>query len=185
MNIFTVFFLALGLSMDCFAVSVAGGAKEKRPEIMHALKVAFSFGTFQALMPLFGWLVGYKVKYLISNIDHWIAFILLGAIGVKMIYESFKLDEKGKKESILNNKVLILLSVATSIDALVIGISLALIGLNITVPMIIIGVTAFLISLSGFLIGKKLNSISGRKIEIIGGLILIGIGLKILIEHLS
>lgn len=185
MNIYTTFMLALGLSLDCFAVSVTSGAKETSQKLINALKVAFSFGSFQAVMPLIGWFAGYKVKGFISSIDHWIAFVLLSTIGVKMIYESFKLEENKKDNNLTNNKTLFILSVATSIDALIIGISLALLEVNIAMPVIIIGITAFFVSLLGFLVGKKLTSISGSKIEIIGGLILIGIGLKILIEHLS
>lgn len=185
MNIISIVFIAIGLSMDCLAVAVSSGAKEYKQSISFMIKAALSFGIFQALMPIIGWTIGTGFKNIISSVDHWIAFILLTTIGIKMIYESLKSEKENKSINLLSNKVLLVLSIATSIDALVVGTSLAFMNIDVKVPSLIIGIIAFTFTFFGFFAGKSLNFIFKNRIEIIGGLILIAIGLKTLIQHLS
>lgn len=176
--------IAIGLSADAFAVSVAGGAAVKNNKIKQAFKMALFFGAFQALMPVVGWFSGSRIKGFISGFDHWIAFGLLVIIGGKMIYESTVMKEK--KGSInFGIYTLFILAVATSIDALAVGLSIAFLNVFIIFPSIIIGIITFFLSLAGFFIGNKVGHFLENKIEIAGGLILIFIGVKILIEHLK
>ena len=176
--------ISVSLAMDCFAVSIAGGATCTKPRIANAIKVGLSFGFFQAMMPLIGWAIGFSFKDLIENVDHWIAFSLLLAIGIKMLYEAFRKSPEKEKADITKIPTLLLLSVATSIDALVIGISLSILGTSILIAILIIGLFAFIFSVSGYYLGHKIGKMIGNKMEVIGGIILIGIGTKILIEHL-
>ena len=185
MDIFTILLIALGLAMDAFAVSITSGFIIKHIKINKALQIAIFFGLFQAIMPVIGWLLGISLKGFISGFDHWIAFGLLGIIGCKMIYESFKLESAENKIDPLNIYVLFILSIATSIDALAVGLSLSFLKVAIALPAIIIGIVTFLLSFLGVYIGDKFGHFFERKIEAIGGLILIGIGIKILIEHLT
>jgi len=177
-----IFLLAFALSMDAFAVSVGLGVKSKNFIKSLAFKVAVLFGFFQALMPLLGYLAGIGLGTFIASIDHWIAFILLGAIGGKMIYESF---QEGTEDEItaITNRVLLILAIATSIDAMAAGFTLNLLELNPFISMIIIGVVTFIFSFLGVYIGTKNGTFLEDKAEKIGGIILIGIGLKIVIEH--
>ena len=184
MNIVTITFLAFGLAMDAFAVSVTSGLAIKKLRINNALKIAVFFGSFQAFMPLIGWLAGNSLKDYISGIDHWIAFVLLSLIGCKMIYESMKVNSNEKKINPLNFFVLLTLSIATSIDALAVGVSFSLINVLFVTPIIIIGMVTFLLSFVGVYIGNKAGHFFENKIEMAGGVILIGIGIKILIEHM-
>ena len=184
MSILTIILIALGLSMDAFAVSVTSGFTIKHLKINHALRLAAFFGLFQAVMPIIGWLAGFSLKEFIIDIDHWIAFGLLSIIGVKMIYESFKLNPKEEKSDPLNIYMLLMLSVATSIDALAVGLTLSFLHISVIIPAIVIGVITFLLSFAGVFIGDRFGHVFENKIEIAGGLILIGIGIKILIEHL-
>ncbi|MCD6107383.1 MAG: manganese efflux pump MntP family protein [Caldisericaceae bacterium] len=184
MNIITIVAIAIGLAMDAFAASISSGIAIKNLKVNNSLKIALFFGFFQAFMPLVGWLLGIRFKYLISGVDHWIAFILLSLIGCKMIYETMKTEQTRKIINPLNIHVLLGLSIATSIDALVIGVSFALLNVSIVVPIIIIGITTFILSFTGVFIGDRLGNLFGKKIEIAGGLVLIGIGIKILLEHL-
>lgn len=167
--------------MDAFAVSITSGLTTKQPTISNALKIAFFFGSFQAVMPIIGWLAGMSLRDFITGIDHWIAFGLLTLIGCKMIYESFKI--KSAKTSPLKVYALLLLALATSIDALAVGISFAFLKILILTPIIIIGIVTFTLSFLGVFISNKLGHFFERKIEIVGGLILIAIGIKIFIEH--
>jgi len=185
MSIISIIFIAFGLAMDAFAVSITSGLTIKQFRIGDALKIAIFFGLFQAIMPLIGWSAGLGFRDYISGIDHWIAFGLLSIIGCKMIYESFKIGEKNKKIDPLNIYVLLMLSIATSIDALAVGLSLAFLNFSIILPSIIIGCITFLLSVFGVYFGNRFGNYFEKKIEIIGGLILIGIGIKILIEHLN
>ncbi len=185
MNILTIVPIAIALAMDCFAVSIAGGATIKHLKINDALKIAIVFGLFQAIMPIIGWLAGLSLTTFISNIDHWIAFGLLTFIGCKMIYESRKIKTDKKKLKILNIRILLLLAVATSIDALAVGLSFAFLKIQILTAVIIIGIVAFLFSLIGLFIGNKIGHFFEKKIGIIGGIILIAIGIRILLEHLQ
>ena len=184
MDIITIFLIAVGLSMDAFAVAVTSGFTMKKVELKNALKMALYFGGFQALMPLIGYLAGQSFKGFISSFDHWIAFIVLSAIGGKMIYEAHKIDEIEKEKDNTNSFVLLGLAIATSIDALAVGISLSLLVNNIIFPALFIGVVTFIFSFAGVYIGKKFGNFFENKIEVAGGVILIGMGIKILIEHL-
>jgi len=180
----TIVFIAFGLAMDAFAVSITSGITIKHLNINNALKIATFFGLFQAIMPLIGWLAGLSLRDFISGIDHWIAFGLLSLIGCKMIYESTKVEPSEKEINPLSIYVLLILSVATSIDALAVGISFSLLNIPIAFSIIVIGAVTFLLSFSGVFIGNRSGNLFEGKIEIVGGLILIGIGIKILIEHL-
>lgn len=185
MNIFMIILIAFGLAMDSFAVSVARGIAIVKSRVSNALIIALFFGLFQAIMPLFGWLAGLGVRDLISGIDHWIAFGILCLIGCKMILESNRKTTGKKRINSLNVYVLLLLSVATSIDALAVGLSFSFLRTPILTPIIIIGIITFLLSFLGFFAGNKFGHLFERKIGIAGGLILIGIGIKIVIEHLT
>jgi len=185
MDTITILLIALGLAMDAFAVSVTSGFAIKSLRINHALRIASFFGSFQAIMPVAGWLAGLSLINIISAFDHWVAFGLLSIIGLKMIFESTKMQPDKKKADPLNIYVLLVLSVATSIDALAIGFTLSLLNVFIATPSIIIGIVTFALSFIGVYIGNRFGHFFENKIEAIGGLILIGIGIRILIEHLS
>lgn len=184
MDIFAIFFIALGLAMDCFAVSVTSGLTIKKVKVLNALSIAFSFGSFQAIMPIIGWLAGVSIVHFISDFDHWLAFILLCIIGGRMIYESTKLEANENKMDPLNIYMLLMLSIATSIDALAVGLSLSFLRISIVLPSIVIGIVTFVISFFGVYVGGRIGHFFEQKIEMVGGLILIGIGIKILIGHL-
>lgn len=184
MELITIIVIALGLAMDAFAVSIVSGSVYRQLHVKHALRMAVFFGGFQALMPLIGSLAGLSAKDHIVEYDHWVAFGILGAVGGKMIYESFKIRSVEDNYDPSNIIVLLVLSVATSIDALAVGLTLSLITQSIAAAVIIIGLITFALSYLGVLIGKRFGHFFEHKIEIIGGLILIGLGIKILIEHL-
>ncbi|MFH1941878.1 MAG: manganese efflux pump MntP family protein [bacterium] len=185
MDPITIFFIAVGLAMDAFAVSVASGFAIRPFRFRHAFRIALFFGAFQAIMPLLGWALGSRVKEHIQKIDHWAAFGLLFLIGMRMIYESMKMESNPKRIDLLHLPVLFLLSVATSIDAFAVGITLALLKTTIITPRFIIGSVTFILSLIGVIIGDRFGHFFERKIEIAGGCILMGIGVKILVEHLT
>ena len=180
----TIIFVAFGLAMDCFAISITSGITIRHLRINYALKIAIFFGSFQAVMPAIGWLAGLSLRDFISDVDHWIAFGLLGFIGCKMIYEAIKIEAGEKEIYPLNSYVLLMLSVATSIDALAVGVSFAFLKISIVSPIIVIGIVTFLVSFLGVFIGNRFGHFFEKKIEIVGGIILIGIGIKILVEHL-
>lgn len=183
--------IAVGLSMDAFAVALTNGALTRNLRLKHALRIALCFGLFQAFMPVIGWLVGKAGEGIITRLDHWIAFVLLGYIGGKMVYEALKKEPEtncGSREPI-SFKTLITLAVATSIDALATGIILpSAVGAGTPALMLLavtlIGITTFIISLSGVFLGKKFGTVFSSKAELLGGAVLIAIGIKILIEHL-
>jgi len=179
-----LFLIAVGLSMDCFAVSLSFGAQRnlKKNDI---LKFAFFFALFQTVMPLIGWLVGSTVNFYLAKVDHWIAFGILAIIGLRMIYESFRGEDEKRTVDIREWKILLTLSLATSIDALMTGVSLGFVKVNILLAVITIGLVTFLNSIAGARVGERSIHISPRWAEIIGGLVLIGIGAKIVLEHLS
>ena len=180
--------IAIGLSMDAFAVSVANGCIIQELRFHHALRFAFFFGLFQAVMPLIGWLTGMSLRTYIISFDHWIAFLLLAGIGGKMMYESLpnrsSAESEASKNSCLHWPTLFMLSLATSIDALAVGVSFAAIGIDIFFPILLIGSITFVNCMIGIFLGNRFGHIFEDKIELIGGVILLGIGLKILIEHL-
>ncbi len=180
----TVLFIAVGLCFDSFAVSVSSGLMMKHITFYNATKIAFSLAFFQGLMPLIGWLAGKSISSYLLAYDHWIAFCLLFLLGIKMIIESQKSDEE-KTFNPLNFWVLLTMSIATSIDALVVGLSFAFLKTNIYLSLIIIGSVTFIAAMLGILFGKKAGHKLGRHMEILGGVILMLIGVKILVEHLS
>jgi len=186
-DILTVIFVALGLSMDAFAVSITSGLLIEGLKIRHAAKIALFFGGFQALMPVLGWIGGAGFRKYISHFDHWVAFGLLAIVGARMVYEGFKPNkgEGARQFDPLNFRVLLVLAIATSIDALAVGFGLSLIDVPILRPAFTIGLITFTTSFAGVYIGDRIGHLFERKIEVLGGLILIGIGVKILIEHLS
>ena len=184
--------IAVGLSMDAFAVSVTNGAVTKKVNFPFALRMAACFGLFQAFMPFVGWLVGTAGAGFISNIDHWIALVLLAVIGGQMVRESFSHDEEdslpGTKDAI-SLKMLLAMAVATSIDALATGIILpSAVGADSVTLMLvsvgIIGLITFVLCTAGVFIGKKFGSLLSSKAELAGGIVLIAIGLKIFLDHM-
>lgn len=185
MDIITTVLIAFGLAADAFAASITSGIKIKHLKIKNALMIATFFGFFQAFMPLIGWLLGRSLKGLISEVDHWVAFGLLGFVGCRMIYESIHSGTTKKELNPLNMYVLLMLSFATSIDALVVGISFAFLQNYIATLVVSIGAVTFVLSFIGVFIGNRFGNWFNNKIEIVGGLILICIGVKILVEHLS
>jgi putative Mn2+ efflux pump MntP len=171
--------------MDAFAVAAVMGCSIKRFNVGHAFALAFAFGFFQFLMPLMGWLGGVGFRTLVFKYDHWIAFGLLSAVGLKMIYEALPLKKaKEAKDVVLTFQLLLILAIATSIDALAVGFSLSLLKVSIVFPAMLIGIITFFVSIAGCGLGNKFGSIFEHKLEIIGGLILLGIGIKILLQHL-
>lgn len=188
MNNIEIFLIAIGLAMDCLAVSIASGIIIKKIEWRTMLTMAFFFGLFQAAMPFIGWLFASRFSHLIESVDHWIAFLLLLFLGGKMIIESFKKEDCKKDFNPASLKVVLALAIATSIDALAVGVSFAFLGMNtvdtILMPISIIGLVSFLMSLCGLLFGIFFGCRHNMRVELWGGLILIIIGCKILIEHL-
>jgi len=184
MGMVATIFIALGLAADAFAVSVASGMAIEKVRISSALKIAIFFGSFQAIMPLIGWLGGLTLRGFIAGLDHWIAFGLLSFIGCRMIYESIRIESSPRKINPLNTYALLMLSVATSIDALAVGVSFAFLKIFVPVAIIVIGIVTFLLSFFGTFIGDRFGRFFERQIETAGGLILVGIGTKILVEHL-
>ncbi|MHC4118945.1 MAG: manganese efflux pump MntP [Planctomycetota bacterium] len=184
MDSLTIIVIAVGLAMDAFVVSIVSGSAYKQLRVKHALRMALFFGAFQAFMPLIGSLAGLTLRSYIATYDHWIAFGLLAAVGGKMIYESFKITSVEENPDPSNILVLLVLSVATSIDALAVGITLSIIAVSIIAAAVIIGLITFALSYLGVYIGKQFGHFFERKMEVLGGVILIGIGIKILIEHI-
>jgi putative Mn2+ efflux pump MntP len=186
MDLLTTELIAIGLSADATAVALCSGLVMPHVKFNNATKIALFFGVFQFFMTLLGWLLGSSVKAWIAVIGHWIAFGLLGGIGSKMIYEALQADTCDREKiDPMCNRTLTTLAIATSIDALAVGISLVTLEPAILRACGIIGVTTFLMSLAAVYIGHRFGAMLGSKLEIVGGLILIGIGLKILTEHLA
>ena len=185
MEILTVFLLAIGLSFDTFAVSVSGGVMLPQIQFRQAIRIAIVLAIFQAVMPVIGWAIGSGFKQYIERIDHWVAFLILLVLGSKMIYESFSDDAEKPASNPLEIKNRITIAFATSIDALIIGFGLSIIHLGIIESATIIGIVTFIVSMLGLLFGKKIGTRFGKRMEILGGLILILIGAKILFEHLG
>jgi manganese efflux pump family protein len=184
MEIITILFLAVGLAMDAFAVSIVTGSVYRELHIKHAIRMALFFGAFQALMPVIGSLAGLSLKDRIAAYDHWIALGLLGLVGGKMIYEAFQIKAAEKNIDPSNLLILLTLSVATSIDALAVGFTLSLLVSSIVFAVMIIGAITFVLSYAGVAIGKRFGHFFEAKIEVVGGLILIAIGIKIFITHI-
>jgi len=184
MTLATDTLIAVGLSADAVAVALCSGLLIKHLKLNKALKIALFFGGFQALMTLLGWLMSLGVQSLIADVDHWVAFILLGGIGAKMIYEAITEDESCERFDPMNNHTLTVLAIATSLDALAVGVSFGALQTDISKSSSIIGSITFLLTLAAVFVGHKFGNLLGRKIEIVGGLVLIGIGFKILFNHL-
>ena len=184
MTLLTVIVIAVGLAMDAFAVAIVEGGTYKKLNLLHAFRVATLFGLFQAVMPVVGYFCGLGLRTFIAGYDHWIAFGLLSTIGIKMIYESFKIKGDEDKRSSSEVVVLLVLSIATSIDALAVGITLGFVETSIAIAAVIIGVVTFVLSYLGVYIGQKFGHFFESRIEAVGGLILVAIGLKILFRHI-
>ena len=184
MEFITILLIAVGLAMDAFAVSICKGLAIKDPNLRTMVIIGLWFGGFQAFMPVIGYLLGMSMYDLISDYDHWIAFGLLALIGLNMIFSPFSKDEE-EQDADIGYATMLVLAIATSIDALAVGISLAMDSTNLAVAVAVIGIVTMALSMIGVKIGAKVGERFGRRAEILGGMILVAIGLKILIEHLG
>ncbi len=184
MSFVSILFIAVGLGMDAFTVAVGAGVTVSRVSFGPVFRLAFHFGFFQFAMPIVGWAAGRTVATYIAHYDHWLAFGLLACVGGKMIIDALKDGAEVSRKDPTRGVTLVMLSVATSIDALAVGLSLAFLNVNILYPSVVIGVVAALMTTVGMIFGDLLSRFAGRKVGIAGGLILIGIGIKILAEHL-
>lgn len=176
--------IALGLAMDALAVSIAAGLTLPRVTHRHVFRLAFHFGLFQFLMPVIGWLAGRTIAVHLNDYDHWIVFGMLGFIGGKMLWEAWKHDEADEREDPTRGWKLVMLSIATSLDALAVGLSLALLQVSIWGPSVVIGLVAGLLTMLGIRFGSQIGGRFGRWAETAGGLVLIGIGVRVLALHL-
>ncbi len=184
MNGWEIFLIAVGLAMDCFAVSLGLGTSGKANHARPAFRIVFHFGFFQGLMAYLGWLVGTTVLHIIADVDHWLVFALLGFVGAKMIFESYSTKETKLNIDPTRGGTLVLLSIATSLDALAIGISMALLEVNILTAALTIGLISSTLSLAGLLGGDYLGKIFGKRMELLGGILLIGIGVRVFLTHI-
>lgn len=184
MGVLEILLLGVGLAMDAFAVSICKGLSMKKMNWKNAVIIALYFGVFQALMPLIGYFLGVTFESLVTTFDHWIAFILLSLIGGKMIKESFD-SEDDKKNDKVDFKTMVVLAVATSIDALAVGITFAFFDVNLMLAISSIGIITFIISILGVKIGNRFGDKYQSKAELMGGVILVLLGIKILLEHLN
>ncbi|HOW30051.1 MAG TPA: manganese efflux pump MntP family protein [Bacteroidales bacterium] len=183
MGLLTILLIAIGLSFDTFAVSISSGLALPGISFRNAVRIAIVLAFFQALMPLIGWAAGTGLSKYVKDYDHWIAFGLLFLLGAKMIYESLQKSDEKSSFNPLDLKVRVVMAIATSIDALIVGISFAFLEFNIALAIFIIGSVTFIVSMLGMLFGKSVGTRLGRRMEIVGGIMLIAIGAKILIEH--
>ena len=184
MTIIEILLIAIGLAMDAFAVSICKGISFKKMNWKKAIIVGLYFGIFQAVMPVLGYFLGTTFETLVTKIDHWIAFILLSLIGLNMLKEAFGKEEECCDDSV-DFKTMVILAIATSIDALAIGITFAFLKTNILVSTLLIGIITFIVCVLGVKIGNKFGDKYERKAEVVGGIILIFMGVKILLEHLG
>lgn len=182
MTLLEILLIAIGLAMDAFAVSICKGISLKKMNWKKAIIVALYFGIFQALMPVIGYILGSAFEVFVTKIDHWIAFALLAFIGVNMLKDAFTNNTDNLNENV-DFKTMIILAIATSIDALAVGITFAFLQVNIAISSVIIGIVTFIISIIGVKIGNKFGDKYERKAEVVGGFILIFMGIKILLEH--
>lgn len=188
MGFIELFLIAVGLSMDAFAVSVCKGLSVKKVGVKHAALAGLYFGGFQFLMPVIGYLLGFRFESVIESIDHWVAFVLLAVIGGKMLWEAFREDADegdGKPADRIDLGEFFILAIATSIDALAVGISFAALSVDIVPSVALIGVTTFAFSIAGVFVGNFFGSRYEKPASIVGGVVLILIGTKILLEHLG
>jgi putative Mn2+ efflux pump MntP len=184
MNLVTIFLIAVGLGVDAFSVAIGIGATNDKKSWKPVLRLAAAFGLFQFAMPIIGWLAGLAVVEIIASFDHWIAFSLLALIGGKMIWEGIEEENDEEKVDQTRGWPLLMLSIATSIDALAVGFSFSILKNQILLPAVIIGIVCFLMTVIGMIFGKVLGKIFGKKVEIFGGVVLISIGIKIIFDHL-
>jgi len=184
MHVWTLTLVAVALAMDAFAASVASGIAINRLHLRHALTIAAWFGAFQALMPFLGWVCGTTVRGVAGAVDHWVVLGLLTLIGGKMIVESFEIKGVEERSNPMDIYVLFMLSIATSVDAFAVGISFAILGVSIIAPIVVIGVVTFIMSFCGVWIGDRVGHFFERRIEAVAGILLIGIGVRILVLHL-
>lgn len=184
MNLVEILLVAVGLAMDAFAVAMGVGSLASSTGPRPTFRLSFHFGLFQFLMPVLGWIVGSGVARYIEAVDHWVAFGLLALVGVRMVRSGLDPDGEGFKTDPTRGRTLVMLSVATSIDAFAIGLGLAMLEINIVYPSTIIGIVAAGFTLLGLVLGNRLGEWFGKRMEVIGGAILIGIGLRILFQHL-
>lgn len=184
MTFFDLFLLATGDAMDACAISMAKGTTTRKPTLRHYMSVGVWFGGFQALMTLLGYFVGSKFSHIVESCDHWISFVLLALLGVGMIKDALSKDEK-PVDSSFSAKHMLVMAIATSIDALAVGVSLAFVEVNIWTASLLVGIVTFLLSFAGLKIGNIFGNRYKTLAELTGGLILIGIGAKILISHLT
>jgi len=185
-ELIALFGIAIGLAMDAFAVAIATGVRLKRVSLRQFFRLAFHFGLFQAMMPVIGWAAGLTVRESIERYDHWIAFGLLTFVGVNMIREAFKMEEDAReKHDPTRGLTLVMLSVATSIDALAVGLTISMLQVAIWLPALVIGLVAGAFTVVGLHLGKSVGAAERLSpvAEILGGLVLLGIGIKVLIEH--
>lgn len=185
MEFFPLLGIAFGLAMDAFSVAVASGIVLGKVSPRHTFRLSFHFGLFQFVMPILGWTLGSLVAEQINGIDHWLAFGLLGLVGGKMLWEALRSDGEGLRGDPTRGVSLIMLSLATSIDAMAIGLSLALIRVPVLFPSVVIGAVAASMTGLGLQLGRRAGHLLGNRMEILGGLVLIAIGFKILLEHLA
>jgi putative Mn2+ efflux pump MntP len=185
MDLLTTFLIAIGLAMDAFAVSLGAGTASTGRAFRPFFRLSFHFGLFQAGMTFLGWLAGSTIAHWIQNFDHWIAFGLLLFVGGRMIRSGLSNSEEHKTGDLSRGGLLVMVSVATSIDALAVGLGLAMINVNILQSCAVIGIVTSALSVLGLLAGGMLGEKFGKRMEILGGLILIGIGFRILISHLA
>lgn len=188
MDHLTLLGIAVALAMDAFAVALGAGLSISLLTGRHLFRLGFHFGLFQALMPIIGWLAGLTVRSWIEDYDHWIAFALLSFVGGKMLYEAFHPDDGDEQRAASDptrGLSLVMLSIATSIDALAVGLSLAMLGVSVWFPSLVIGLVAGVMTVVGMLLGRRAGTLWGQRVEIFGGLVLCAIGLKILWQHLS
>lgn len=183
MGIIELLIIAVGLSMDAFAVSICKGLSVCKVKPKNAMSVALWFGGFQALMPVLGYFLGVSFADLVSAVDHWITFVLLGVIGFKMVKESLERNESCEVDPDFSFRTMLTMAVATSIDAFAVGVSFAFLGVNIWMPVLLIGLITGLLSAGGIYLGNIFGSRYKSKAEFIGGFILVCMGLKILLEH--
>ena len=185
MSFVSIFLIALALSMDAFSVAMAIGAAGRGHASSSVIRLATAFGIFQFVMPILGWLLGKTVVSYIADYDHWIAFGLLVIVGIRIIKEYFDKDEKKRTKDPTKGWSLLILSIATSIDALAVGVSFAFFDVNIYYASAVIGIVCFIITALGMIFGKALSRILGKKAVLLGGIVLIAIGIKIVVEHMT
>lgn len=184
MNGWEIFLVAVGLAMDCFAISLGLGTSGKANTARPAFRIVFHFGFFQGLMTFLGWLAGSTILHIIADFDHWLVLALMGIVGARMVIESFSTKESKQNIDPTRGGTLVALSIATSLDALAIGIGMALLQVNILAAALTIGLISSSLSLAGLLGGDYLGKLFGKRMELLGGILLIGIGVRIFLSHI-